>query len=136
MPTSIFMRWNPRYNRLLVRFSNRFWAVFDLDTAVLGPTVPMPLFGMAWHPDGQRMAAPSNATGAIQIYDTKRMQPASGVMKTQGEGGVITWFSRHGDLLVSNDWSVIRRMWDPDGGSELLSTPAIDTVSGFRLRTR
>ena len=35
-------------------------------------------------------------------------------------------FSDAGDLLVTNDWSGVRRLWDPASGAELLHMAAQD----------
>src|SRR5262249_32782967 len=123
--------WNPRFNRLLIFLANRSWSVFNLDTGMPGPIVPGPISWIAWDATGERIAAPSIADASVQLYDDRWLQPVGRVMRTKRAGGLITWFSHKGDLLLTNDWSQMRRVWDPEGGSELLSIPAMDEVSGF-----
>jgi WD40 repeat protein len=102
------------------------WSIVDLARDELQPPVPMPVSWLAWHPDGRHLAVAMNEPLTIEIYDTqtrKRVAPPALGHKDQG---IVMWFNHGGDLLVSNDWNNVRRVWDPGSGLELLRLPAAD----------
>ena len=62
----------------------------------------------------------------VEIYDTITRRIVArrciGIQKP----GVVPTFNHAGDLLVTNDWSGVRRLWDPASGTELLHMAAHD----------
>jgi WD40 repeat protein len=76
----------------------------------------------AWHPDGQTLATCCDDR-RIRLWDV-----ASGRLLRELEGhkswGINCTFTRSGDLLLSNDWNNILRVWEPSSGRQLLSMPA------------
>lgn len=120
-----YVWWNPRHPQLAVNLRSA-WCVLDLERDELQPEVPMPVSWLAWHPDGRHLAVATDQRLTIEIYDTQTRQLAAPVATGHTDQGVVLWFNRAGDLLVSNDWTDVRRVWDPGSGTELLRLPAAD----------
>jgi hypothetical protein len=81
---------------------------------------------VAWHPDGRHLAVGTDHPPAVEIYDTvtrRIVGPRFVGIETQG---VVPAFNHAGNLLVTNDWSNVRRLWDPASGTQLLHVGAQD----------
>src|SRR5262249_5753011 len=75
--------------------------------------------GVAWHPDGRRLASACNRT--IFLWDTE-----SGALRTSRwvghtTQGVYLAFNPAGDRVISWDWSGRSRLWDAVTGRLLLT---------------
>ena len=76
----------------------------------------------AWHPDGRHLAV---GTENQRSKSTTRSPPPRGpLLYRRPTGGTVPTFNHAGDLLVSNDWAGIRRLWDPASGTELFHVAA------------
>jgi WD40 repeat protein len=76
----------------------------------------------AWHPDGRTLATCCEDR-LIRLWDVP-----SGRLIRELAGhrhlGVNCVFSHAGDLLLSNNWHSVLRVWEPSSGRQLLSLPA------------
>ncbi len=77
---------------------------------------------MAWNPNGRTLAAVCGGR-AIQIWDVATGKPVTRLEGPRADGTFFA-FSRAGDLLASNGWDEVLRLWDPRTGQQLFSTPA------------
>src|SRR5262249_35860294 len=75
----------------------------------------------AWHPGG-RMIATSCRDYRIRLWDTVTGQQTL-VLEGHKHGGGQCVFTPEGDLLLTNDWSWLWRVWDVHSGRQLFSTP-------------
>ncbi len=122
-----FIYWNPRKPQIAIA-RRAGWQIADLETGEQQAECPVPaLVGMlAWHPDGRHLAVGTEKPPGVEIYDTVTRhivaRRCSGIQKQ----GVVPTFNHAGDLLVTNDWTGIRRLWDPASGTELLHMAADD----------
>jgi WD40 repeat protein len=107
----------------------KHWTTLDLETGVVGPIVKVPFSWLAWHPNGRELAVSTGKTYAIEIFDATTGRQVGSGMPGAHSTGLAEWYNHRGDLLVSNDWSGIRRLWDPDTGYELLKIRASDAYS-------
>jgi WD40 repeat protein len=75
--------------------------------------------GLAWHPDGKRLAAGGSD---YQVYlwnaDTGELQA---VLKGHQAEVIHVQFSRGGELLVSASWDQTTRLWEPGSGQLLVT---------------
>jgi serine/threonine protein kinase/WD40 repeat protein len=134
--------WNPRKRQIAIgggprpvnvveKFlgGRKSWRIADLDSGELQDECPVPagIDWLTWHPDGRHLAVTTSNPPSVEIYDTVTrlvVQRCTGLQS----GGVPT-FNYAGDMLVTNDSTSIRRLWDPASGSELLRTAAADSNS-------
>jgi WD40 repeat protein len=102
------------------------WAVEvrDAATGMVHRTLQHPQIANhpAWHPDGQTLATCCDDR-RIRLWDV-----ASGRLLRELEGhkswGINCTFTRRGELLLSNDWNNMLRVWEPSSGRQLLFMPA------------
>jgi serine/threonine protein kinase/WD40 repeat protein len=129
------LRWNPR-RPLLAAHTSTGWQTIDVETGkiVAQATVPGGCDFLAWHPEGRLLACASYADGTymITIWDTQTEQLATPPLKGFTSGGIVFRFNHAGDLLLSNDWNQIWRLWDVRTGRQLLTQPGISTYFSFR----
>jgi serine/threonine protein kinase/WD40 repeat protein len=139
------LTFHPREGRLAVACGNSV-RLFDVDTGRELPVLRHSqeitrTYGLAWHPDGRRLAAGCN-DHRIHIWDaesaTEVMRPLTG-----HEDGIVMTFNHAGDRLASSDWSGQIRLWDTESGSLLLTTSgfvtqfsADDDLVGYRLENK
>jgi WD40 repeat protein len=100
--------------------------ILDLDAGKVIRHVPCPkpANGLAWHPEGKRLAA---ACGAypdeqfpIYVWDTATWgEPL--VLRGHGAEVRSVAFSHGGDLLASVAWDGSARLWDPWTGRHLIT---------------
>jgi WD40 repeat protein len=62
----------------------------------------------------------------VEIYDTLTRRIVARRCIGIPKPGVVPTFNHAGDLLVTNDWTSIRRLWDPASGTELLHMAAYE----------
>ncbi len=121
--------WNPCRPQIAIAHRTG-WRIADLETGEQQAECPVPArIGYAgWHPDGRHLVVSTESPPSVEICDSSDRRtiarwsglPASGIMPA---------FNRAGDLLVTNDWSNVRRLWDPASGTELLHAAAFDRNS-------
>jgi serine/threonine protein kinase/WD40 repeat protein len=76
----------------------------------------------AWHPDGQMLATCCDDR-IIRLWDLTSDRPPR-ELQGHKSWGINCTFTRSGNLLLSNDWNNILRVWEPSSGRQLLSMPA------------
>ncbi|MGO9113046.1 MAG: WD40 repeat domain-containing serine/threonine protein kinase [Thermoguttaceae bacterium] len=119
--------WNPRKPQIAIT-RPAGWRIADLETGEQQAECPMPgTIGIsAWHPDGRHLAVGANNPLGVEIYDTLTCRIVAHRCLGIPQAGVVPTFNHAGDLLVTNDWSGVRRLWDPASGTELLHMVAHD----------
>ena len=121
--------WNPRKRQMAV-VRSAGWRIADLDSGEVQEECLVSRRAMmsTWHPDGRHLAVATENPPGVEIYDTitRRLVARCTGMK---EPGVVPTFNHAGDLLETNDWTGIRRLWDPASGSELLRMAANESNS-------
>jgi serine/threonine protein kinase/WD40 repeat protein len=97
--------------------------VRDVDSGEVIAQLPHPkrVDCLVWHPQGNALAATSD-DHRIYLW----APPAGeciGVLEGHKEGGIQVAFNPTGDLLVSNGWDGIQRLWDFHSCRQLFSMP-------------
>jgi len=75
----------------------------------------------SWSPDGRLLAVTNEGGNStpIHLWDVPSRRPV-GVLEGHKNSAVRTAFSPSGNLLASNGWEVILRLWDPRTERQLL----------------
>ncbi len=75
----------------------------------------------SWSPDGRLLAVTNEGGNStpIHLWDVPSRRPV-GVLEGHKNSAVRTAFSPTGNLLASNGWEVILRLWDPRTERQLL----------------
>jgi WD40 repeat protein/tRNA A-37 threonylcarbamoyl transferase component Bud32 len=110
----------------------RSMQIWDLETGKLVQSVPGLNNVPAWHPNGRFLALGGLYDGtALRVWDlaNNRLQTA---IPVPTERITAVNFSVAGDLLLSNGWEQLLRVWDPMSGQQLLALDGSDPAS---LRT-
>jgi WD40 repeat protein/Tfp pilus assembly protein PilF len=116
--------WNPADARQILVSNGSAFRVLDQETGEVGPLVSMPNgFGPVWHPEGRRIAF-AGTDKNIRIWDTQQRTAIGPPLEGHRADGVLHAFNRAGDLLVSNDWAGLLRLWDTRTAQQLLSLPS------------
>jgi serine/threonine protein kinase len=128
-----WLRWNPR-RPLLAQVTPTGWRTMDVETGkvVAKEAGPGGCRWLAWHPEGRLLAVVSDAKHQITIWDTQTLQPALPPLKGHRNAGIVLRFNHAGDLLLSNDWSGVWRLWDVRTGKQLLTQTAAGDCLCFR----
>jgi WD40 repeat protein len=129
--------WMPRRNPwrpLLAENTPTGWRTINIETGKLEAEVPVPggWPRLAWHPEGWLLAAASNSTRQITIWDTQTRQFALPPLEGHRDLGIVLRFNHAGDLLLSNDWNHMWRLWDIRTGKQLLTQSAGDGCLCYR----
>jgi WD40 repeat protein/tRNA A-37 threonylcarbamoyl transferase component Bud32 len=119
------LRWNPR-RPLLAHCTPTGWRTINVETGkvVAEATIPGICQQVAWHPEGRLLAAHNDTTHQITIWDTQRRQLVLPPLEGHRHAGIVFRFNHAGDLLLSNDWTNMWRLWDARTGKQLLTQPA------------
>ena len=119
--------WNPCRPQIAI-VHRTGWRIADLETGEQQAECTMPgrIGWVAWHPDGRHLAISTDRPAAIEIYDTRTRRMVARRRVGDGPAGLMPTFNRAGGLLVTNDWSNVRRLWDPASGTELLHAASFD----------
>jgi WD40 repeat protein len=127
------LRWNPR-RPLLAQCIPTGWRTIDVETGkvVAEGSVPGGCSSLAWHPEGRLLAADNPTNRHITIWDTQTGRLAMPPLEGHRNSGIVLRFNHTGDLLLSNDWSGIWRLWDVRTGKQLLAQPAGSECLCFR----
>ncbi len=117
--------WNPCKPQIAIAHRTG-WRIADLETGEQQAECPVRArIGYAgWHPDGRHLAVGVDRPAEIEIYDTRTRRMVARQRVGDGPAGLVPTFNHAGDLLITNDWSGIRRIWDPACGTELLHMAA------------
>jgi serine/threonine protein kinase/WD40 repeat protein len=135
--TDWWMRWNPR-RPLLAACNRTGWRTISVETGEVMAEVAVPgdLRYLAWHPEGRLLAMVNETTRQITIWDTQTRELAMPPLEGHHNAGVVLRFNHAGDLLLSNDYDGIWRLWDVRTGKQLLTQPAGSTAPCFRADDR
>jgi WD40 repeat protein len=126
------LRWNPRRPQV-AQCTPTGWRTVNIETGevVAAGTVPG-FYRLAWHPEGRLLATANWSTRQIAIWDTQTRRLALPPLEGHRNSGIVLRFNRAGDLLLSNDWNGIWRLWDVRTGKQQLTQPAASTCLAFR----
>jgi serine/threonine protein kinase/WD40 repeat protein len=78
-------------------------------------------FSPVWHPQGAMLAIHCDDK-KIYLYNVAERKFVRH-LKGHKNFGMWSAFNHSGDLLVSNDWHSVLRLWDPSSGRQLWKTP-------------
>jgi serine/threonine protein kinase/WD40 repeat protein len=129
---SFGLRWNPTKPQLAV-WDLRRWRVVDLVTGDVLADNPSrtEVWTLAWHPEG-RVLAVVQGDRKIYLWNIINQRLAFPPLEGHRNDGIRITFNRTGDLLLSNDWSSVWRLWDTRTGRQLLAQPAAGALLHFR----
>jgi serine/threonine protein kinase/WD40 repeat protein len=119
------LRWNPR-RPLLAEATSSGWRTINTETGEVVGEEASGIAGfirLAWHPEGRLLAMANDATRQITIWDTQTRQRVLPPLEGHRHRGIVLRFNHAGDLLLSNDWTWIWRMWDVRTGKQVLTQP-------------
>jgi serine/threonine protein kinase/WD40 repeat protein len=128
------VRFNPKFPVFAVqRDRSGVVQVRDLQTGKVLTELSHPqmtsLLPVAWHPDGKTLAV-SCQDHNIYLWDVHKPNKYLRILEGHKSFGIRLAFSPGGDLLASNDWHQVLRLWDPHRGRQLFETPfSWDTLS-------
>jgi len=122
-----FICWNPRRPQIAIT-RRAGWRIADLETGEQQAECPVPasVAISAWHPDGRHLAVSTDHPPSVEIYDVDSRRIVACCRSGGQTPGTVPAFNHAGDLLVTNDWSGVRRLWDSASGTELLHMAAQD----------
>jgi WD40 repeat protein len=97
--------------------------VWDLNSEKVMKTLPhpKPVKGIDWHSDGKLLASGCDDF-RVHVWDMETGKIRSVLEGQQAEIPRV-FFSRDGDLLLSQSWDGTTRLWEPWTGRLLLSVP-------------
>jgi serine/threonine protein kinase/WD40 repeat protein len=120
------LAFHPDNRQLAVGYADASVAsVYDATTGNLIADLPVGATRdqvVAWHPDGVRLAIAGSQF--LQVWSV----PAKRLLATlKGDTQQITHLTFHpdGQLLASNSWDGVLRLWDPATGRQLMQLPLI-----------
>ncbi len=114
--------WHPRHPWLAFAKEKDLRVVnVENDEELAHVVSPVSLERLAWHPDGERLAA-SGLDHTIFLWKPMAALP---LLTFQGHKSFDISLSFHpsGQVLVCNDWDAQGRWWDVASGRQLLSAP-------------
>jgi serine/threonine protein kinase/WD40 repeat protein/tetratricopeptide (TPR) repeat protein len=123
-PASVLF--HPRLPRLAVVCGPEV-RLYDIESgALLSPrfTNPNGVSGVAWHPDGRRLAI-GYRWSKIVLWDSETGQQVTPPWEGLTHDGTHLRFNSTGDRLISTDWGGILRLWDAGTGKQLFHLPGI-----------
>ena len=92
----------------------------DDPTPIATLDVPTLIGHAAWSPDGRRIAL-AGADSRIYLWEPGRPGAKPLILSGLNNEGLTIGFNHRGDLLASNGWEGVLRLWDPRNGRQLLS---------------
>jgi serine/threonine protein kinase/WD40 repeat protein len=119
------LAFNPRGGQLAVASSTSA-QVRDLETGKVCAEFCYPREvwpKVTWDPDGKTVAM----VGGDRVIYLRDVATGRQTVKLEGfkNGGIIPTFNHAGDLLATNGWEGLLRLWDPRTGQQLLQTVGI-----------
>lgn len=117
--------WHPRESQILA-MSSECWKLFDFPSGKLlrECAVPQGMEGWpVWFPEDNRFVV-GMQNAQIGIWDTQSGSLTVSPFSGHRAHGVIARISHDANVLASNDWSGILRLWDLRTGQQTLSIPA------------
>jgi serine/threonine protein kinase/WD40 repeat protein len=122
-PFPLCLAFHPREPRLAVGHRGGI-QVRDCETGEVVADLPNAgsVEALAWRPDGETLAA----AGLDRIVYLWHLPSRSCKVWLDGisDGGIELGFNHAGDLLASQAWDAMLRLWDPSTGEEIFRTPA------------
>ncbi len=116
---------HPDGRRIAITYAHMNKNMIDIRTLddprpVAAFELPSNVNHIKWSPDGRRLAAACD-NSRIYIYrsDVPRSKPL--ILEGLNNHGLVVGFNHRGDLLASNGWEGVLRLWDPRTGRRLLS---------------
>jgi len=76
----------------------------------------------SWSRDGRLMVVTIEGDPLIHLWDVPNRRPV-GLLEGHKNYGLVAAFNPAGDLVASNGWEAMLRLWDPRTGRQLLSMP-------------
>jgi eukaryotic-like serine/threonine-protein kinase len=121
-PLNGSLAFNPGEPQLAVASGDRV-QIFDTASRKIVAELPHPakVGNLDWHPQ-RRALATSCVDRKIRVWDVDRKRLLLPPLDGHQSDGVIAFFDRAGDRLISNDWEGLSRLWDPRSGRLLVST--------------
>jgi serine/threonine protein kinase/WD40 repeat protein/Tfp pilus assembly protein PilF len=115
------LAFHPDGKRLAATGEQHGVRIWDIATGKVTQTLASHVHGgvVAWHPGG-RLLAFSTPENTIETWDVERGQRQAVLRGHQSRVGAVV-FNHGGDLLASQGWDEILRLWDPLTGKLLLS---------------
>ena len=116
---------HPRLPRLAVACGTEL-RLYDVESGVLlSPrfTSPNGVSGVAWHPDGRRLAIDCFGKKII-LWDSETGQQLTPPCEGLTRADLSLRFNAAGDRLLSTDWGGILRVWDAGTGKQLFNMPS------------
>jgi serine/threonine protein kinase/WD40 repeat protein len=125
LPHTLAFNPKPGDGRLAVACGNAV-RLFDVDKQVERPPLRHPkelswTTGLAWHPDGRRLATACDTK--IFLWDTQTARELTLPWEGHVAQGIQLAFNHAGDRLLSRDWDAGTRLWDAVTGRLLLRSP-------------
>jgi serine/threonine protein kinase/WD40 repeat protein/tetratricopeptide (TPR) repeat protein len=122
-PPATNLSFQPEAGRLAVA-SGRLVQLRDLNGGAVVATFEHAndVFALAWRSDGKQFATGCR-DGAIYVWDPANASRPPRILKRHSSAVVSLVFSHGGDLLFSNSWDSMDRLWDPGAEQPLVSRP-------------
>jgi serine/threonine protein kinase/WD40 repeat protein len=83
--------------------------------------------GVAWHPQGKRLATSSNDF-RIHVWDVDDAVEIMAPWTGEIDQGIFLAYNSRGDRVLSTGWSGQTRLWDATTGRMMLTLPGFGTV--------
>jgi serine/threonine protein kinase/WD40 repeat protein len=116
------LRWNPCAPQLAMHKGNPLRIVHVETGQVLAEwTVPGGSEWIDWHAGGRLLAVVSTGDRKIHLWDSVARRPTLPPLEGHRDGHIILGFHPAGDLLASNDFDGIVRLWDVNTGRQVLA---------------
>ncbi len=116
------LKFHPALDRIAVGAGTEV-VIFKFDGTV-HHRLPHPgyVYGIAWRPDGRRLAV-GCGDKLIYFWDPADGRQATAPWKGGIASGIRLSFNEAGDRLMSTDWAGILRLWDARTGRDLIHAP-------------
>jgi WD40 repeat protein/tRNA A-37 threonylcarbamoyl transferase component Bud32 len=107
----------------------QFWKTVDTKSNRVSPAFFADGELAAWpayHPNGRWAVWTSNNKLSGSLFEIESGKQIAPKFTGHKMAGIVPFMSRHGDVVFSNDWSGMLRMWDPRSGYPLFSRPSVN----------
>jgi serine/threonine protein kinase/WD40 repeat protein len=122
-PQAELLAFDPQGTRLAVPGGTQVW-ILDAGTGSRLTQLPHParVQALSWHPDGRLVATACDRK--IRLWDVAAGRVVLPPLEGHQRPGMVVAFDPSGQLLASNDWGGLLRLWDVRTGRQLLARPA------------